>query len=210
MKIAVLGATGPTGMEIVRQALAAAHDVSAVARRPYPMEEDLNLRVIRGDVVNPDFLRTAIAGVDAVLSALGSRDMKHPTTIYSASANAVVTATRVTATRRFICISALPVTPEQQKPALNRYILDPLLYRFFGGGYDDMRRMEEILGASELDWTVFRPPYLLNAPARSRYRTAIDAPLSKAFVLTRSDLAAAMLDAITNRATYRHAVTIAN
>jgi hypothetical protein len=71
---------------------------------------------------------------------------------------------------------AVPVMPADIKNPLNRYVLDPLLHGFFGGGYDDMRRLEAVLAAG-LDWTVFRPPYLTNAAARGRYRTAIDAPL---------------------------------
>lgn len=210
MNLTVLGATGPTGAEVVRQAIGAGHETTALARHPAAMAQtDPRLRVVRGDATNGADVHGAIAGSDAVLSALGSREMSQPTTIYSASAAAVSEAMRATGARRFIAVSAVPVISERLKTPLNRYVLDPLLHRFFGGGYDDMRRMEAVLAASDLDWTVFRPPYLTNAAARGRFRTALDGSLPRAFSISRADLAAAMLAAIDDRTLVRHAVTIA-
>ena len=209
MRITVLGSTGPTGKSIVRQALLAEYEVTAVTRTAYLFDHP-GLEVKQGDVASPAFLQDALNGSDAVLSALGSHDMKSSTTLYSSSASAAIAAMRASAVRRFICISASPVMPETLKPALNRYVLDPVLHQFFGGGYDDMRRMETILAKSDLDWTVFRPPYLRNARARGHYRVAIDSGLPFAFSITREDLAAAMLAAITDSKTFHHAVMIAN
>jgi putative NADH-flavin reductase len=73
-----------------------------------------------------------------------------------------------------------------------------------------MRRMESLLAASDVEWTAFRPPRLTNAAATGRYRIAIDTALSRAFSVSRANLAAAILSAIDNRALFRHAVTIAD
>jgi hypothetical protein len=68
--------------------------------------------------------------------------------------------------------------------------------------------MEDLLAGSDLIWTVFRPPRLLNLLALGLYRTAIDSPLPQALSLSRADLAAAMLASINDRRLFKHAVQI--
>ena len=111
--------------------------------------------------------------------------------------------------RRFVGMTAVPVGPEDQKSALDRYLVHPLLHRYLGGGYDDMRRMEDLLAASDRDWTVFRPPRLTNGASTGRYRIAVDGPLPRARSVSSADLAAAMLAAAQDPALVGHAVTIA-
>ena len=210
MKLSVFGPTGATGAQIVRQVLASGHEVMAVARRPEAVPlADPRLRVVYGDVLNPASLHDGIVGADAVLSALGSRRMSRPTKVYSAGTAAVLAAMRDAGVRRFVGVTAVPVGPEDQKSVLERYLVHPLLHRFFGGGYDDMRRMEELLSESDLDWTVFRPPRLTDGPPTGCYRTAIDGPLPRAWRISRADLAAAMLAAANDPALIGHTVTIA-
>ena len=69
--------------------------------------------------------------------------------------------------------------------------------------------MEDLLAASDRDWTVFRPPRLTNGAPTERHRTAVDAPLPRAWSVSRADLAAAMLAAAQDPALVGHAVTIA-
>ena len=74
MKLLVFGATGGTGKQLVRQALQQGHVVTAFARDPSKITEAHgNLRVVHGDILQPDSVETAVAGQDAVLSALGTR-----------------------------------------------------------------------------------------------------------------------------------------
>jgi len=74
MKLLVFGATGGTGGRLVQQALQQGHVVTAFARDPgkIHLAHD-NLRVVRGDILHPDSVETAVAGQDAVMSALGIR-----------------------------------------------------------------------------------------------------------------------------------------
>lgn len=74
MKLVVLGATGATGLEIVRQALEHGHSVTAFVRSP----ERLNgfrdrITVQQGDLLNSAELERVIEGHDAVLSGFGPR-----------------------------------------------------------------------------------------------------------------------------------------
>ena len=61
------------------------HEVTALARNPSPVApRDYRPRVLRGNVLDPEAVEAAVAGQDAVLSALGTRSTK-PTTLFSAS-----------------------------------------------------------------------------------------------------------------------------
>lgn len=210
MKLTVFGATGGTGAQLLVQALAAGHRVTAIARHPESIAiSDPNLTVIRADVLGSSSLEEGIQGADAVLSALGARAARTPTTVYSRGTAAIIMAMNAAGVTRLVAISAGPVAPAAHKSAVERRVVHPLLYRFFGGGYDDMARMEQLLDGSAINWTVFRAPRLTNDPHTGRFRTAVDRRLPHAFSISRADLADAMLAAIDNAALYRHAVAIA-
>jgi putative NADH-flavin reductase len=213
MKLTVFGATGATGTHLVGQALAAGHQVTAVARRPQGLRvsgaDHQALRVVRADLDDSASLDEAVNGSDAVLSALGSRGGKAPTIVYSDGITGIIAAMGRAGVRRVIAVSAVPVGAPADKSRLLRHVVHPLLYRFFGGAYHDMARMEDLLAASDRDWTVFRPPRLTDKPATGRYRTDLDRPLPRAATLPRGDLAAAMLAAVGDLASIGRVVTIA-
>src|SRR5258708_27812658 len=76
MRLTVFAATGGIGRHLVDQAVAAGHDVTAVARSPRNLPADGRFRVVAADLANPDpaVLASAVEGADAVLSALGPRN----------------------------------------------------------------------------------------------------------------------------------------
>jgi putative NADH-flavin reductase len=75
MRIALFGAAGGTGRQFIRQACASGHEVTSVVRDPTRLTESHpRLRVLRADVMDPRAISPALAGCDAVVSALGSRD----------------------------------------------------------------------------------------------------------------------------------------
>ena len=72
MKIIVFGASGGTGLEIVKQALEAGHSVTAFVRNPVKLGiTHPDLRLFQGDVLDAAAVENAVAGQDAVISALG-------------------------------------------------------------------------------------------------------------------------------------------
>ena len=210
-KLTVLGSTGATGRRLLSRALDAGYRVTAVVRRPDALPvTHANLNVVVADVTDPQAMSGAVRGAVAVLSTLGSRQMCRPTTLYSAAARAALAAMAETGVTRLVCVSAIPAEPDELKSPLERHVIHPLLFRFFGGGYDDMRVMEAELRRSSTNWTAFRPPYLTDAKGTGTYRFAVDAPLKGAWSISRDDLAKAMLESLDNQALFRHAVAIAH
>lgn len=76
--ITIIGATGGTGICLVKQALDAGHKVKALVRSPEKLEElssrSENLTVLKGDVTKYEDVKTALAGSTDVLVCLGGRD----------------------------------------------------------------------------------------------------------------------------------------
>jgi putative NADH-flavin reductase len=209
MHLAIFGSTGPTGRFLVSQALDQGHDVTAVARDPAAVDATgSRLRVVRADVLDRSSLNGMLDGVDAVLSAIGAHG-RQPTTVYSAGAANIRDAMHHAGIQRFVAISALPVTPRTEPGPVERWIVVPLLSMFFGEMYADMTRMEQVLGDSDLDFTIMRPPQLTNKSATGKYRTAINQYLPRARKISRADLAAAMLQVIPERNTVRATVSLA-
>lgn len=208
--LTVFGATGGTGTEFVRAALAAGYGVTAVARDPSKLAiRHDHLRTVQGDVLDAASITDSLRGADAVISALGVGSGRGPTTVYSTGVSNILDTMSDMGVGRFVGISALPVTPRDEVGPIQRRLVFPILSWFFGESYADMARMEQLLRGSSIPWTVLRPPRLTNGPARGRYRTAVNAQLRRAGKISRADLAHAMLDALDDSRTRQAAVTVA-
>jgi putative NADH-flavin reductase len=208
MKLTILGATGGTGQRLVREAIGAGHEVTAIVRRPDAITESSpQLRVVRGDLLDSQWTGEGIEGADAVLSAIGATS-RGPTTLYSAGTAAVLKAMDNAGVRRILVVTADPARPTKDRLGEAK-IIHPILWQFLRGTYEDMRRMEQLLAASDTDWTVFRPPRLTDGPLTGKARTAVGKYLPRGRVVSRADVAAAMLAAIDDPATVRQAVAIA-
>lgn len=73
LQITVLGASGATGLHLVRQALERGHTVVAVARRPDRIDVPDGERLLRraADVTDPDSIAEALRDGPVVVSGLG-------------------------------------------------------------------------------------------------------------------------------------------
>jgi putative NADH-flavin reductase len=192
MKIALFGANGGTGRVLATQALDAGHEVTAVTRHPetFGLTHE-RLRVVTGDAMDAASVSAAIAGQDAVLSTLGVPFGKEPITIYSVGTGNIVSGMTEHGVRRLACVSssAVDVHPDPSESWLFEKVLQPYVVNGIGKTtYDDMRAMEAILAASELDWTVVRPSGLFTAEIVSDYRVSATDHLSGRYT-SRANLA---------------------
>ena len=195
MRITIFGANGPTGRLLTGQALAAGHRVAAVTRQPdlFPLHHD-RLEVVGADVLDPVAVDAAVAARDAVLSALGVPAGKAPIDTYSRGVANIVAAMARHRVRRLAVVSSSGVDPHPYSDGgflFNRVLL-PYVTRVLGKTlYDDMRRMETLVRASDLDWTIVRPSGLYHLPSVTGY-TLVEGHADGRFT-ARADLAASML-----------------
>ncbi|MGW1146068.1 NAD(P)-dependent oxidoreductase [Streptomyces sp. NPDC002454] len=215
MRITVFGATGGVGREIVRQGLAAGHEVTAVVRDPARLTvtaapgDPGTLEVLGADLTAPEQVRAAVAGRDAVLSALGPRDRKDPG-VTARLTRAVLAAMAAEDVRRLLVVSASPLAPTPPGEPLVDRLMEAVVNVVFRAAYADMRAMEAALAGSGTDWTAVRPPRLLDGPVTGRYRTVVGGRPKSGRTLNRADVAHAMLAMIEDRGTVRQAVGVAD
>ncbi|MFG2287195.1 NAD(P)-dependent oxidoreductase [Streptomyces sp. NPDC048595] len=209
MKLTVLGASGGVGRQLVRQALADGHEVTAALRSPDKLTERHDrLTVARADALDAASVQAVVDGADAVLSGMGQVGRHDPLRPASTSARAVVEAMRATGVRRVLMISAGPLNRAGTgQPFLSHRVFGPLLWAVLKELYTDLERMEAVLRGSGLDWTAVRPPRLLDKPGEGRYRHAVEAGPAGASI-ARADVARAMLDLVADPQTYGHTVGI--
>jgi len=118
-----------------------------------------------------------------------------PSTLRQGSTRSIMQAMRKTGARRLLFISGSIVADEGESPYL-RYLLKPAArHTFLRHVNADFLAAEAEIRASDLDWTIFRPPSLTNKPARGTFRVATERNLPRCFTITRADLAACMLSA---------------
>jgi putative NADH-flavin reductase len=223
MRLAIFGATGGIGRQLLEQAVAAGHSVTAVVRDPQKLSPARNgTRVVTADlsVAEPAMLQAEIAGVDAVVSGVGPRALTKAG-VAEHGTRAIVEAMEATGVRRIVVVSAAPIStmaspgrpnPPSRDPGegfFMRNFLTPLIKTVMHERYLDLALMEDVLRASDLDWTIFRPPRLTNQGLTGSYRTAFGRNLRGGALISRADVAHAMLAAVDNPETIRREIGIA-
>jgi nucleoside-diphosphate-sugar epimerase len=171
MRISVFGANGPTGRLLTAQSLAAGHDTVVLTRHPDAFSVQ-GARVVGGDVLDQAAVDDVVEGSDAVLSVLGVPFGKAPIEVYSRGVAHILDAMKRYDVRRLVVVSSSAVTGEPEPGGgffFNR-VLQPYVTKRLGRTtYDDLRRMEAEVAASDVDWTILRPSGLFDLPAKTRY-----------------------------------------
>lgn len=165
MRLLVMGGTGQTGKEVVRQALQDGHSVTAVVRSPEKVTESHdNLKVVKGDVFDEASLTPVMAEKDAVVSCLGFNRNPQPVTGYEESMKAMVGAMRKANVSRLVTMTAW--YSDTSVAANSGFFVNWLLVPFLRPVLDGMYKMEQYLESScqDINYTVVRPPGLKSSP----------------------------------------------
>lgn len=171
MRLAVFGASGRTGREVVRRALERGHDVRAFARTPAKIDlQHERLEIVQGDVQDPAAVARGVAGADAVLSALGPT-ANVPDPQITRGTRHIVDAMRRQGVRRIVVTGGAGVSDPQDRPTLVSRLVKGLLLIVARRVYQDMRGAVEVVRTSDLDWTVVRLPRLTDDPATGTVRS---------------------------------------
>ena len=157
------------------------------------------LAVVKGSAMDENQLFDAIQNHDAIISTLGPRAPFKPSSILRDSALARTQAMQRAGVKRLVVLSAAA-----HFPGIPNRIVSFILHNHMR----DSLAMEEIVQASDLDWTIARPPRLTQKK-ESNYRSREDAAPKMGFAVSRKAVAAFMLDAIEQQKHFRKIVGIA-
>jgi putative NADH-flavin reductase len=208
-KILVLGASGPTGRQVVSQALDQGHQLTAFVRDPkrMPLTHE-RLRLVTGDVTDEGpVLRSAVGGQDAVISALGVGMTFRSHDLITRSVPKIVAAMESQGVTRLVFTSAFGVGSTWiDVPPLPRIMIRLLLRDI----YADKAAGEEVLRRSQLDWTLVYPVALTHGRKTGRYRVGERLPLRGLPTISRADLAAFLLAELADPTFIRKGVLISS
>lgn len=208
MKLLVLGATGGTGIEIVRRAIERGHSVTAFVRSPErlkPFGDHITVR--QGNLLNPVELEPVIKGHEAVLSGFGPRFpvSKADANLLRQFGGALTGAMPKAGVKRVVVESVAFLFKDSIIPPA--YLLGRLL---FPSIVADASAMEELFQNSGLEWTIARPPELTDKPYTGKYRVREGHLPPFGFKISRADVADFMIKAAENRSSLGKIVGISD
>jgi putative NADH-flavin reductase len=194
MKLVVLGATGGTGRELVRESLENGHSVTAFVRNAVRLREfQGKIRVVEGDLLDRGALAKVLDHHDAVLSGFGPRVpiAKSDARLLEQFAAVVTGAMHDAKVQRLVIISTAFLFKDSIVPPT--YLLGKL---FFPSVVTDSAALEKTVQGSALEWTIVRPPQLTDMPKTGSYRERIGHLPRLGFKISRADVAHYFVKAI--------------
>lgn len=192
MKLAILGATGRTGIPLIQQALDAGDEVIALARTPSKMPiQHERLKVVQGDAMNAADVAKVVSGADAVLVAIGhTKDT--PRNMQAIAARNIVNAMKQFGVKRLIALTGAGIAAPQDRPKLINHLIKLALLTLSPGVYRDSLDYSQIIRESGLDWVIVRGPMLNEGPRTGSYRVGW-VGVNTGSRISRADLADFML-----------------
>jgi uncharacterized protein YbjT (DUF2867 family) len=213
MRLTIFGATGQTGKPLVTQALDAGYEVIAFVRNPSKLDINHNhLKVVIGDVTNPDAVELAIQGSDAVISVLNTQNVKtKPITI--GMQNILASMKKYGVRRLIMSASALSTNDPNDSHNLKYNMITglagflvKLMFRFH---YEDLSDSVQVVKASDIDWTVVRMPIPTN-DSKPRQAKAGYVDKKTHLFISRINAASFMLNEIKESKYIKHTPVIFN
>ena len=208
MKILIIGGTGGTGRQLIRQALEEGHQVTALVRSPEKLKiTDPRLQIVKGNVLDPEAVRQSVSGQEAVLSVLGHKKFFIKTNILSEGTKNIIEAMEQEGVDRFICVTSLGISDSRFRLGLyyTLFVIPFIIFFYFR----DKEKQEKLIRNSRLNWTIVRPGQLINRKKRGSYQHG---PKVGSYILTkmisRADVAHFMLSQLSDDTYSRKAVGI--
>ena len=206
MKLTIFGASGKTGVELVKQALEKKHVITAFVRDPSRLSiQHDQVDVITGNVLKAENVAEAVQGQDAVVCVLGSNELKK-TAIRSAGTANIIQAMKQANVQRLIVVFAMGTGDSWNSLSSTGKFLYATVLK---SSREDHEAQETAVKESSLDWTIIRPSGLTDEPKTGEYEVGENIP-AKTSRIARADVADLILKELDQNAFIGKAVTITN
>lgn len=207
MKIAIFGATGKTGIEVVKQALDQGHQVTVMVRDASRLPSfSKEVTIITGDFSNLDAVKTTVRGQDAVVCTLGSNELYKNSGFRAFATDKIIAAMKDGGTTRLVVMSSMGIGESWHGLPLFTKALFKLV---MPAARADHEAQEKVVKESQLDWTIIRPSGLTNVPNVSTYDFGKDIK-PKTSRISRANVADLILKVIDSNAHVHESLTISN
>jgi putative NADH-flavin reductase len=207
MNVLVFGASGKTGREVVRQALARGFNVSAFVRDTARLPlAHANLRLVKGEITDPRAVARAMEEQTCVISTLGvGLPLRHDPIVIE-GVRTIARASEHASVERLLYMSFIGVRESRDAAG---FLLKQLAGTVLRHEVADHEAKEAAVAESFVDWTIVRPPKLTNGRLTASYRVGEDiearSPLP---MMSRADVADFMLRQLSDQSFIRKAVRI--
>ena len=191
MKVIVFGSTGGTGRLLVSRALEDGHEVTAFARDAAALEARPGLTILTGATADVEAVDRAIEGQEAVLCALGGRPWRRRARVCSTAVRNIASSMTRHGVGRIIAISTFGAG--NTRPLVGWFERNVLFGLVLRSEVADKEAMEDVLSATDLDWTAVRVGILTDEDARGTWRAADDDSVQGMGKIARADVAAFMV-----------------
>ncbi|KAH8547914.1 NAD(P)-binding protein [Umbelopsis sp. PMI_123] len=160
MRLLIFGATGPTGREIIRKALASNCQVNVMVRNPGKLPDDVknDITVFKGELTDKETILASMDGVDAIISALGPL-VGHPSGLpITKGYQVILDCMRERGIRRLIALSTPSfVDEENDRFSLWIKLMRLAIKSFVNEAYLEIIATSQLIAnQDDLDWTIFR------------------------------------------------------
>lgn len=189
---ALFGATGGTGALVLQHALDAGHRVTALVRTPSKLTlSHPRLHIVQGSVLDRACVDQTVHGVDAVICCLGAPP-RNAERLRERGTQVVVDAMQAAGVRRLVVQSSHGIGETRHElPWLMRWLIVPL---YLNKVFADHERQEAVVRATELDWTLARPPHLSDGQPAAALAAGPDYdPTQMTMTIARTDVARFLL-----------------
>ncbi|WP_343314101.1 NAD(P)-dependent oxidoreductase [Brucella sp. BE17] len=195
-KIALIGATGFVGTEILKEASSRGHSVTALVRHPENVENATNVTAEKADVFDAEALARQITGHDLVISAFNpgwgdsnirENHIKGSRSINEAAKKAGIKRVIAVGGAGSLSINGQQLVDSPEFPA-----------EWKEGALGARQALEELRNEDGLEWTFVSPAITLQPGERTgKYRLGTDEPVfddKGESIISAADLAVAIVD----------------
>jgi putative NADH-flavin reductase len=213
MKVLIFGASGYSGKEILKQALAQQHEVTVLTRSKSSITlNNPNLTVVEGNVLDAKTVNAVLQGQDAVIQCLGigGKGDGKPTTFISDATKIIVAEMEKKQVKRLIAMSNVGAGNSRAfQPWFFNKIILPYFLNWLKVIIDDKNVMEPTIANSTLDWTIVRCPNITEKAAKNKVTATLDGKNLK-LSITNVDTANFILQQLTDKIFSKQAPSISN
>lgn len=207
MKLIIFGATGSTGVEVIKQALEQGHEVTPFVRDPAGLTvKDDSLNIITGDVFDAESVTSAIEGQDAVICVLGAGQSLGKTTVRTTGTINIISAMQKHSIKRLFVVTAMGIGDSWNTLSMFNKLFFATLLK---SAREDHETQESAVKESELDWTIIRPSGLTDEPRTGVYDVGVNIR-AKTSRIARADIADLIIKELEENKLIHQAVTITN
>jgi putative NADH-flavin reductase len=193
MNVTVFGATGAIGQQVVQQLRSHGHAVTAYVRNlgKVPSSWGQDVTVVTGEITDAAAIDRAVAGADAVVSALGpSMDRKATGLPLVEGTQYIVAAMQRDGVRRYVGNATPSVLDPREKATWQTRLPTFMAKTFLRRAYDEVTGMSQAVMDSGLDWTIVRFTAPKDGAAKGKLRVGFFGTDKVGMAVTRADIAA--------------------